>query len=287
MATTLLLSQTFLPLQAVRLGRLITNVDYPHQDFHDPPASNPPKQLMTRRDAYSGTSQESTKSGFSSTLLSLMSLGFSKRAQQEVHISTERVQTYLLEQPRDWFKAATGLDETRKWLETAFDQGDDVFLIVGYHTVGDAKITQKTAQSREQGGQIDLPAGLTLAAAGMMAPMSKFVEVKLDGGRQEIGGATEQYCAPGEQVCGLQYRKLSHRFFSSSVEGAKLSKAPQWNSFSRMRHAADEDEGDTDEDEDEDEDMVEVDMQEDGELDGEGTWDQETTSDGDILILRA
>lgn len=275
MAATILFPQFFLPSESVKLGRFITSVDHPHQDFHDPPSADPPVATITLRYQYNSLSHESDKSGFSSALTSLISAGFTKRAQKKVRVSTECVRTYTLENSRRWFEAAAGLDDTRQWLESAFDQGD-VYLIVGYHTITDARIAHQAAQGTEHAGQVGVPVSLTLAAVGVVAPFGNLVDAQVGAGRQEVGGVVEQFLAPGEQVCALQYRKVCPRFLSSNVEKATLSKAPRWTTFNRLRNET----GGEGED-----DIIEVEMQEVGQLEGE--WDRETASDGEVLIIRS
>lgn len=275
MATTILFPQFFLPFESIKLGRFITSVEYPHQDFHDPPYTRPPAATVTIRNQYNSLRHESNSSGFTSALTSLMSAGFSKRANLKLRVSTDHVRTYTLENSQRWFEEAAGFDDTRQWIERTIDQGDDAYLIVGFHTVTDARIIHQSAVGAEQGGYIGLPVGLSLTAVGIVAPLGDIIDPRIGTHRREADGVLEQFLAPGEQICALQYRKVCHRWLSSKkMDKASLAKVPRWTAGDRWRN---EEEGE--------EDVIEVDAQDGGLPDGE--WNQERAPDGETLIIRS
>ena len=102
--------------------------------------------------------------------------GISKRAKTGIRITTTQVDTYALANSGQWFTEAMSLEVTRKWVEKAIDQGDDIYLIAGFHTASNARIVQESLLGREVAGQIKLPVGLTLAAIGAVAPLGNIVD---------------------------------------------------------------------------------------------------------------
>jgi hypothetical protein len=69
-----------------------------------------------------------------------MSSGFSRRANIKARIATDQVKTYILGNSGRWFEEAMSPEVTRKWVERAIDQGDDIYIIVGFHAVSNARI---------------------------------------------------------------------------------------------------------------------------------------------------
>jgi hypothetical protein len=274
--TTVLLSQIFIPLSSIKLGRFVTSVDHPHQDYHDPAYNPAPTASIIARAQYDGLGNEARTSGFSTALTSLLSSGFSKSAKSTIRIVTDRIQTYLLPNSSQWFKEATAAAETRQWIERAIDQGDDIFYVIGFHTITDARVTQKVASGKDRTSQISLPVALSLNAAGVIAPLGDLLDPSVSVQYGKANEVAEQFVAPGEQICAFQYRKICHRWLSSkSIDKATLSKVPQWASGDRWR-----DEGEDDGVED----VIEVDMME-FRMPEDGEWEQEIVDD-EMLIVR-
>jgi hypothetical protein len=274
---TILFKQFFLPLESAKLGRFIVSIEHPHQEYHDPACPDAPEGLVSVRDDYHGSSQENAGNKFALALTSLMSAGFSNRAKTNVKIAADQVKTYTLANSTRWFMEAMSLEDTRKWVERAIYQDDDVYLIVGFHTVFNARIIQESVRGRETAGEISLPVGLSLAAVGVIAPFGNIVDPKISGSHQAAEGGRVQFVAPGEQVCAFQYRKICYRWFSSrNVDNAVLSKWPRWTTYDRSRDR--DEEGGRD-------DSIEVELVE-LQADG-GDWDREEASTGEILLLRS
>lgn len=232
---------------------------------------------MSPRSSYTDHRHNASNSGFRSALTSLMSAGFSKRAKSNVRIAAEHINTYTLDNSDEWFEEAVLLPATRSWFERAVDRGDRIYMVVGYHTITDARISQESIQGEQTSGQLALPASLSLAAAGVVAPLGNLIDTAVGANRENLNGAQSHFMAPGEQVCALQYRKVHHKWLSSKmVDTLRLSKAPRWLSIETRRAM---------EEEDDDEDIIEVQMEE---MDGpDGEWDAERLPDGEVLLVRA
>lgn len=273
MTSSILSSHFFLPAESIRLGRFTLSIEHPHQEYHDPPCANAPEAVITHRDGYNGLHQEASHTGLSSALTSLMSSVFSRRANMRTRIATAQVKTYLLGNSGRWFEEAMSLEVTRKWVERAIDRGDDIYIIVGFHTVSNARIIQESVLERQAGVQVSPPVGLSLTAVGVIMPLANIIDPSVSGHHQVIEGGQVQFVAPGEQVCALQYRKLCHRWLSSRrIDNAVLSKLPKWTTYDRPRG---EEEGEDD--------IIEVEMAELEEPGGD--WDRKVASSGEILLF--
>jgi hypothetical protein len=204
-----------------------------------------------------------------------MSSGFSKRANTRVRIETDAVKTYTLDNSEVWFMEATNYDDTRRWIERAIG-GDGIYLVVGFHTVVDARIVHESAEGHQLGGQVTLPVGLSLAAVGVVAPLGNIVDPAVSGNQRVVDGAKTQYVAPGEQVCALQYRKVSYLWLHSrKVDNLALSEAPRWTAGESWRKANLDVEDESDILEVETEDLEQP----------EGDWEKES-EEGEIPPIR-
>lgn len=262
----------FLPQDAVKLGRFTTSIDSPHQNYHDPAWTKPTLAVNSPLESYIGVHQRASSSGFASALTSLMSAGFSKRAKTKLHITADRVMTSILDNSDGWFEEATRLPATRSWIEQRIDQGNDIYMIVGFRSVTNARIIQESCLGTTAEGQVQLPAALSLAAAGVIVPLGDIIDPSVGGHRQVFDGARSQFLVHGEQVCALQYRKIRHSWLSSKrVDKSRLSQ-PWWFSVEKWRG---EEEGEDD--------IIEVELTQVEGLD-EG-WTREVSGD-EVLLIR-
>lgn len=272
----------FLPLGSVKLGRFITNIDQPHESYHEPPSAEAPKSIVAEF-LFTSNNQNSSNASFGSTLTSLMSAGFSKRTKSKIHIAPAHGTNYSLDNSEAWFDKAVSLSDTRRWIEKAALRGDNVYMIVGITTLTDARLVLGSVGERQVGGQVNVPVGLSLAAAGVIVPLAGLIDPAVDGKYQTIDNAQSQYIAPGEQVCAIQYRKICHKWLSRRlIEQSRLSKTRQWLCMEGERRDTYEDEED---EEDDGEDMIEVGFEDMDKLDGE--WEVEETSGGEVLCIRS
>ena len=176
MLSNILFHHFFLPLESVKLGRFIVSIEHPHLDYHDPAFADAPKAVTAIRNHYTGLLQGASNTGFASALNSLLSSGMSKRAETSIRIETDQVKTYTLENSGQRFIEAMNQEETRKWVENAIDQDRDIYLVVGFHTLLNARIIQRSLQGREAAGQFKLSISLSLAAIGAVVPLGNIID---------------------------------------------------------------------------------------------------------------
>lgn len=244
MRVNIILPQIFLPQDSIKLGRIITSLEHPYQNYHDPPATSQPRVLISLRNSYTGEQHVTSKSGFGSTLTSLVSADFSKRTKMKIRVTTDHVKTYILENSDHWFEQATHLEATRAWIERAVDQGHDMYMVVGIHTVTDAIVNQESVVGRDASGQIKIPLSQSLAGAGIIAPLGDIIDPGVAFQQQGLNGAQSRFIVPGEQVCALEYRKIRLRWLSSKrLDKSRLSNVHQWPTIERSR---DEEDGEDD-----------------------------------------
>lgn len=271
MAVNIIVPQPFLSYGSIKLGRFVTSVKHPNLRYHDPPSAEPPKQVVSPRDCYIGLDQKSAGASFESALTSLISVRFSKHAKTKVQVTADKITTYTLDNSDEWFENAVRIPSTRTWIERALDREDDIYMIVGFHVITNARIIQATIQGKDLGGQINLP----VSAITGVVPIGDIIDPSIRGNQHDLDSSQSHFVATGQQVCAFQYRKLRHRWLSSkAIDTSRLSKVPRWSSVERGRD--DEEGGD---------DIIEVELTAVDDLDGE--WEREELPGGEYLIIRS
>jgi hypothetical protein len=265
---------TFLPsVEAVKLGRFITNIKEPSQSYDDPAYATSPIALTTPQLQFISSQQTAGSAGLGSSLSSLLSLALSQRAKREVKVTAEAVKTYTLDNVTKWFREATSLDETKEWLERTFDEGEDIFFIIGFRTILNAQISEEIMSGHSISGKVQMPISAALASAGIFVPLQN-IDPSIGGHHQSTDGVRARFIAPGENVCALQYLKLRQSFFSSSqLDKSKLSRNPRWNVYDKTRNSP----AGVD-------DIIEVDLE--GDDKPEGDWEIQKLEGEEILISK-
>lgn len=274
MRTSVIPPQIFLPLGAVKLGRFVTSIKHPHQNYHDPLSPTIVRQdseLISTRESYTGDRTSNNSLRLGSSLSSLLSAGFSKQTKTRTQITTEHAKTYTLANSDAWFDDATQLPAARAWIERNIDRGRDIYLIVGYHTVTDARVRQAAVAQGGTTGEIVLPVGMALAGAAGVGPVAipsalqDVMDPSITMEKLESDGEAQRCVFRGEQVCAVEYRKVKHRWLSGrDLNRARLDERVHcWSSVEQSRG---------DEGEEDDEDVIEVQL---GDVNVEGGWESE------------
>ncbi|RPB07537.1 hypothetical protein P167DRAFT_609394 [Morchella conica CCBAS932] len=227
-----------LSLEAIKLGRLVLNTRYPQQDYIDP-STEVPKFTKTPLHDF-----EEVRS------LALLSLSFENRDDYIVDFSAAKSFTYLLDNSKAWFARACGAPESRTWLEHAIEHADNVYLVVGYHTLVDARVTERSRISEVL--EMDKATGIN---AYLPRRMNRYMP------------------------CKVKFSWYSSR----KVEKGFLEPNNRWKPCLGVRGEVptgiddvvdvEINEGDEDEDEDQDEDMDEDEDEDEDEDDGEDEED--------------
>jgi len=231
MSCTTLIYHTFLSVESIRLGRLVRNVDEPQSDYLDPDCDlRPESVIITPHLRYEEVQQSTTDKSFTAVLTRLMSASRARRNKAYTQVTTDRVTTYQLGNSGSWFKSAIKTETAREWIKESIDQGDDIYVVVGYHTMLDAQVVEGAADALESSGQLGLPVTeVALAATGVMVPLGDIADPRVAGNNIKKQGIQRQFVANGEQICAVQYRKVRFKWFSSrDLDAALLEKDTRW-----------------------------------------------------------
>ncbi|KAM0710542.1 hypothetical protein Q7P35_002213 [Cladosporium inversicolor] len=276
MPLTVVPGPLFLPLEAVKLGRFVRDINQPLEGYHEPPSLKTPTSIVTEYD-YAANEQHGAKVAFGSALTSLLSGAFSKRSASEVRITPKRCKSYTLDNSDAWFDEAISSEETKRWIEKAALRGRKIFMIVGMHTLIDTQFFESSMTGHQLQGQATAPVSLSLAAAGAIVPFAGLIDPSVHAESQRSAGSRARLFAPGELICAVQYRVISYGWRSSrNAANLRVSGTRTWSCMEGGRRDAY-----TDETED-DEDVVEVDVKDEEEL-GKG-WDAQESEQGQVYI---
>jgi hypothetical protein len=280
MCQSVLLSQFLLPLSAIKLGRFVTNINEPDGDYHDPGLDkifNINEMVFTDCDT---ADTREVHRNFGTELISLLSSSVSKQAKTSIQITTKQVKTYYLDNNRQWFRDIVKSEEVREWIEQIIDEGQRIYVVVGYHTVLDARVTEQSREEEQFDGKLKIPVSSALAASGVIVPLGTLFDLGLIGTTGRAEDLQRHFLAQGEKIIAVQYRKVRFRFLDSfrflsskRVDKATLDQEARWKICNRTRyHQSDM------------EDMLEVALEDDLPL--ESNHEKYITGSGDVIFSK-
>ncbi|MCJ1237291.1 hypothetical protein MMC14_005276 [Varicellaria rhodocarpa] len=234
---TLLLSR-LLALDSITLGRLVLDMDYPEQDFHDSPSLTlPASEVIVKRQALLSDSRyENSGAKAKLSLAYLLGTHAGFNVGKENRLEASEVTTYGLKNSSDKFETLCTDAQTRKWLEKVVGKGRSVYMIVGYETLLQGTLSYKTSKSAAFDAEALVPLSGT--------PLDPAVGAGVSGNR----GRETQVKALDEQVHAVRYRKIDFGWFRSrDLDKASLEKGSRWKIYWGTR---DEDYSDEEDDED-------------------------------------
>jgi hypothetical protein len=218
----LVLYRAFLSLKGVALGRLVTDVKNPSQDFW-PDANSPLQSDEYDQRPFDGVKNLLSKTGhlgLYTQIARLFSSGGTSEASQTRELTAPQSKVYSLLQPTLHFQRMCKEVGTREWMERTLKHYP-IFLVVGLISVTDATVEQGRERSRKLSSSLDATpvtdfvaqgAAKMLTAVGIGGIGDAKVVASVDGKTRAVSSFT----APGERVIGVQYRKIKFRLFSSN-----------------------------------------------------------------------
>ena len=226
--------QTFLSCKDISLGRLVTDTEYPCQDFFDPQSDVPLQNSSKTYHQYQAAESDSKDSNIGAKLLQLLSLKRAREENTNIEINSERVTTHLLSNYRAWFADIIQQQSTRKWIENAL-KSDKIYLVVGYHTALNPRVSESRNFSQTDAVNGTIPvSGAIAASTGVMLP-SDVVDPAVEIRRLNGGAASQAFEDEGESVFAVMYRELKFKRHSSRQLREKPLGSNMWIKYSTFR----------------------------------------------------
>ena len=228
MMTSVIRRQGLLSLATIRMGRLVLNVDEPLQDYCDP--DDEPEVVANAHQQYNELIRSEESAGFGMALTGIVSTSFNRETRTSLRLSAEQVTKYHLSNSGLWFQEAILTEKVRRWIERAIDDGNDIYVVVGYHTLLNARIDKDTATGHDFSSRAIAPLSTSLATVGFRMPVARLADPCISGTEGNGGFGQKHYTAPGEQICAIQYRRVRFKWHSSrDLSRATLEMKSTWN----------------------------------------------------------
>lgn len=232
MKSRFLLQNTLLPLNSVQLGRLVLNAQNPHQDFLDPASGTQQVDSLVRpQENFEDILTLSRSSRLRSRLTALLAISYDHQHVKSASLTAARATTYQLVNSSAWFDTACAVPETREWLKRALARARPIYLVVGYHTLTDARATERVTERAATDGGARFT-GAAVFGATTPAALSYLLTSKVDRGRSVKYSHSRSFDAPGEQIYAIQYRKVESKWFSSRrIDNSSLEQDNRWKVY--------------------------------------------------------
>ncbi|KAI5838509.1 hypothetical protein DFP73DRAFT_564288 [Morchella snyderi] len=266
---------SLLPLNAIKLGRFILSIKDPHEDYADPSTPTPPETIKNLQRNFTELRTSSNAFKLRGRLTQLLSASYEHQSKHQIDLSATVAYTYALCNSSAWFKAACAQHSIRRWLQTAIEDGETVYMVTGYHTVVDARFGTGASSTSTDRQQVSMP----VDASGLPSVQGMDMTAGVDTSHRLCSGFARTFDAPGEQVYAVQYRKVVFRWFSSRNIDKGMLRENKWRVYSGRGPRDSNDSGGDSEGE---EDVVEAslgglegdDQSDDGGSDGEEEEDE-------------
>lgn len=166
-----------------------------------------------------------------SRLTALLAVSYEHRHVASARLTAASATTYQLMNSTAWFDTACAVPETREWLTRALARARPIYLVVGYHTLTDARATERVvARATADGGA--RVSGAAVLGATAPAALGYLLTSKVDRGRCVKYSHSRSFDAPGEQIYAIQYRKVESRWFASRrIDNSSLEQDNRWKVY--------------------------------------------------------
>ncbi|KAH0603202.1 uncharacterized protein H6S33_008206 [Morchella sextelata] len=254
--------------ESLRLGCFILDIKDIHQDTHEPFIDRPTagEISINIHGSFHETQMLSKGSKFRVFLSDILSLSNEKRGSGVANLVAPQLTIHKLRNNSSWFEEACGNSETLEWFLKAFKNRYDVYLLVGFFILTDARLSTIRTSS-------------TLGAAGAEASALPTAVAALGDSMALVGGVRNTrdvsygrisvLDVPGDQIFGMWYRKVKFNWFFSREPSISLGNKTRWKPLYEVRGSPEVGEGnEVDGDDEEEPDMLCV------SLEGDSDWEE-------------
>ncbi|KAI5809073.1 hypothetical protein DFH27DRAFT_542395 [Peziza echinospora] len=199
---------------SIRVGRLVTNIRDPAQDFCDLPAGlvdmDDENQILVSTSLFPSLHYNTnTNTKLGAALTRLFSSSYKTETISNLNVVASEQRTYQLQNSEKVFRNACKDEEVREWLTNAARAGESVYMVVGYHTLIDPEIHESSSTNAVWSGGMD----------SSVIHNSEFSVSAAGAGRLEKNrNSTEKFCAEGERLWAVQYRKVVIKSTKKAIE---------------------------------------------------------------------
>jgi hypothetical protein len=239
--STLILNH-LLPRDSVELGRLVTNINDPLQDYCQlDPLSLSDDSISTQcLENFNAILHVSKGSGLSAFLTQMLSGSWSVSRRATTDIAATAYETIQLGNCEEVLRSACKSDPVRNWFERAARRRRNVYIVSGLKILVNARVRQTRVKTVDKGVSVQAPGLLITAATGVPIPLDNTLDVGVK--RTFNNNSAEQggYMASGEHIFAIQYRKVRMKEFSTKAfDPAYLLEGARWKIYLSTRGRGD------------------------------------------------
>ncbi|KAL8720405.1 MAG: hypothetical protein Q9225_002725 [Loekoesia sp. 1 TL-2023] len=229
MVGKLFLQSQLLPVESISLARFVVDIASPQRRFHDPILDYPPQSLRNKQHDFKEHAQRYNNAKAGGRLTQLLQMARGVEGSLEAHVSATASISHELCQWDAVFRDACASPVTRKWIEDAIEDSQDIYFVVGFRTFVDPSAFETISRSSIKGGEVQVPVSEVvqanvpgLALEGVLDPG---VNMSTTRARQNV----QSFAIDGEMIYAVQYCKVNFKWYSSrTLETGFLGKT-RWH----------------------------------------------------------
>ena len=207
-------TSTPIPIANVQLGSLVPDYLHPAIDAIAPIKPTPADLHTSPQTTYKSLFKTYRKTALGPHL-AVFGFDVSKDQDVDVIIKATRGMLYALKAPTAWFRQLCQETEVQEWIQERARARRSMYIVTGYRTFDDARVTNKDKHGKGLGGSIDIPIDAIASATAAGIPISLGMDASFEGKVERSTNIEERYIAPGEQIYAIQYRRVTVGWFRS------------------------------------------------------------------------
>jgi hypothetical protein len=202
-------SSSYLNLDEIKLGELVLNIRDPNEAFcpYFPITLTESDYDCRLFGEVGGSNKDERSSSFSAMLTKLVTLGVHSNKMDEETIRAKQAKTYGLKNHEPYLQRQLKDKKTMDWVLT-HRRNKDIYMIIGYHTVVDAKVNNNHWLDKQMEVKATIPASEAALPGSSNTPIGQAMDVGLDAKGSHKRDQAISFLAPGERIIGIKYRKL-------------------------------------------------------------------------------
>ena len=219
-------SSSYLNIDEIKLGELVLNIRDPNEAFcpYFPITLTGSDYTCRPFREVGGSNKDERPSSFSAMLTKLVTLGLHSNKMDEETIRAKQAKTYGLKNYEPYLQRQLKDKNTMDWVLT-HRRNKDIYMIIGYHTVVDAKVNNNYRLNQQLEVKATVPASEAALPGSSNTPIGQAMDVGLDANGSRNRDQAISFLAPGERIIGIKYRKLRLvEVKSDTVNGGVSSK---------------------------------------------------------------
>ena len=225
MVGKLLLQSQLLPLKSISLARFVVDIASPQRRFHDPILDHSPQSTRHTQHDFQEHAQRYKSAKARGRLTELLQIFRGVGGSLEAHINATASISHELIQWDAVFKDACTSPVTRKWIEDAIEDGQDIYFIVGFRTFVDPSASESVSNLNIKGGEVQVPTSEVVQANVPGLLLGGVLDPGVSGSTFTARQNIRSFASEGEMIYAVQYCKVKFKWYSSQkLETGSLGK---------------------------------------------------------------